>query len=466
MVDDRLFFNGIDGVTGEYLSPPMAAEELVELLEPTAGDVAVPRGRRAGFGVDPRELASSGWGIVFPRDVDPLVREALEPLIAYRRRQVGGRFRRRHRIYAGRKGYRPGESAPGFLKRLHVGIGPVDPDVAPYYLLLVGGPDQIPYHVQYELDLFFAAGRLSFENPEEYARYAEGVIAAETGRVRRPRRVALVATAHDPATQMSCNGLAAPLAEYLEGRFARDGWEVETHLAAAATQDRFARVLGGADTPALAVTASHGVRFPSGHERQRAEQGAFLCPNGGGSHGDPRHAMRLFSSRDVAPGADPAGLVSFHFACYGAGCPGRDDFAHKRSAEPPQPVAPEPLVAALPRRLLGHPNGTALAVIGHVDRAWGWSYVFGQDYHREVFETTMAELLSGYPVGAAMEHFGERHGSLAGMLAAARQRRQYGEPVDAKEYADLITATHDARNYVVLGDPAVRLAVAKPEEEA
>jgi hypothetical protein len=123
-------------------------------------------------------------------------------------------------------------------------------------------------------------------------------------------------------------------------------------------------------------------------------------------------------------------------------------------------------VAALPRRLLGHPNGGALAVIGHVDRAWGWSYVFGQAYQREVFQSTLAEILDGYPVGAAMERFGERHGQLAGMLAAAGQRQKHGETVDPKEHADLLTATHDARNYVVLGDPAVRLAVDGLGEEA
>lgn len=467
MTEDRFFFNGIDGTTGNYLQPPLTPEELVELLDPGAKDLLEPGTRRVTTGIDPRRLDSSGWGVLFSREADAAVREALEPLLAHRRKQVGSEHRDRFYDYSGDTGYARGESSFKLLGRLGVGPGPVDPDKAPYYLLLVGGPDEIPYHIQYELDLAFAVGRVSFDTPEEYARYAEGVIAAETGRVQRPRRVGFLASSHDPATRMSCNGLVAPLAEYcqdLPGR--RNGWEVEAHLAEAADRERFARLLGGDDAPALAFTATHGVRFPAGDPRQKGEQGAFLYQERVVEDGEEVERMRLFGASQVAEGASPAGLVSFHFACYGAGWPLRDDFAHREPDEPPKNVAPEPLVAALPRRLLGHPKGGALAFIGHVDRAWGWSYVFGQDYHREVFEATLAEILDGYPVGAALEYFGERHGQLAGMLAAARQRRSYGEPVDAKEYAGLLTATHDARNYVLLGDPAVRLAVERDGKES
>jgi hypothetical protein len=460
----RLHFNGIDATTGEYLSPPMTAEELIDLLDPAREELTAPRTRRPRFGVDPRDLSASGWGVIFPREGDPAVRRALEPLLEHRRRQAEPRFR----DYSGADGYHEGESSSKLLHRLGVGPGAIDPDKAPYYLLLVGGPEEIPFHLQYELALAFAVGRLSFDTPAEYARYARTVVAAETGEVRRPRRVDLLATCHDEATEQTCRGLTAPLARYLAealepGARSSPRWQVVSHLGEEANKERFGRVFGGDGTPALAFTAGHGSWFPAGDPRQREQQGALVCQEGP-THGDDGAATARFSGADVGDGACPAGLVSFHFACYGAGCPALDDFAHKSASRQPRAVAPQPLVAGLPRRLLSHPNGSALAVVGHVDRAWGWSYAFGNEYHREVFESTLAEILSGYPVGAAMERFGERHGQLAGMLAAAGQRRSYGLEVDPKEYADLLTATHDARNYVVLGDPAVRLAVDWDEE--
>ena len=459
MNDERMHFNGIDGATGDYLTPAMTPEELVEYLDPAAGELLAPREKRPTFGIDPQRLESSGWGVLFARDGDPAVREALEPLLAHRRAQVGTESTGRYRELRGEDGYRPGESTSALMARLGLGPGAVDPAKTPYYLLLVGGPEEIPFEVQYGLDLSFAVGRVSFDTPEEYARYAEAVVAAETGEVRRPRRVRLLASCHDEATRMSCYGLTRPLARYLEERVAGEGWEVEAFLDRHAEKSRFGDALGGPDTPAFTFTATHGVRFPSGHPRQRDEQGALLCQEWERANGGEVAGMSLFGARDVGDDAEPAGLVSFHFACYGAGCPARDDFAHREPERPAQAVAPDALVAALPRRLLGHPNGGALAVIAHVDRAWGWSYAFGQDYHREVFEATLAEILTGHRVGAAMERFGERHGQLAGMLAMAWQRKRDGLEVDDTEYAGLLTATHDARNYVVLGDPAVRLAV-------
>ncbi len=65
-------------------------------------------------------------------------------------------------------------------------------------------------------------------------------------------------------------------------------------------------------------------------------------------------------------------------------------------------------------------------------------------------------LLDGYPVGAAMEPFGRRYAELATELCEELLAVHRGkEPSDGTAFR--LCVCHDTRNYVVLGDPAVRL---------
>jgi hypothetical protein len=86
-----------------------------------------------------------------------------------------------------------------------------------------------------------------------------------------------------------------------------------------------------------------------------------------------------------------------------------------------------------------------------------------RDEHLAVFESMMDHLLHGYPVGAAMDYFGTRYAALSTELTAAFDA--FTEPDDF-QLAELWTANHDARGYVIIGDPAVRLRVAQTPAEA
>jgi hypothetical protein len=113
-------------------------------------------------------------------------------------------------------------------------------------------------------------------------------------------------------------------------------------------------------------------------------------------------------------------------------------------------------VAALPKAMLGLPRG-ALAVVGHVERVWGTSYLGErQSTQITVFESAVERMLKGMPVGAAMEYFNGRHAALSSELAVALENLYLHRP-DPYELAGLWTANNDARGYIVLGDPAVRL---------
>jgi len=473
--EEILYFNGIDGSTGDYSMPPMSSGKLAGFItgeeKPENLDELKFRhtqGEHYGLaeGIDPKNLSKSGWGIIFTHDADPAVKEALGELIALRKDQAGERFR----IYEKEEGYRPGESKPRFLARHNVSPGPVDPERMPYYLMIVGSPAAIPYEFQYQLDVQFAVGRIFFNTLQEYADYAAGVKAAETGKIRLPREMSFfgVANPDDKATNLSSDYLVKPLFE----RLAKDqpNWSFNTFLKDQASKSQLSRLLGGDMTPALLFTASHGLSFPLNDSRQISHQGALLCQDWPGPlqwkgrGGIPQDFY--FTGEDLTRYANLSGLIAFYFACYGAGTPLNDEFS-KQTFKKREAIAPYPFLAGLPTKMLSNSKGSALAVVGHVERAWGYSFAWpGVEPQTTVFESTLKRLLEGHPVGSAFEFFDDRYAELASDLSIELEEIEYGKKANPYELAGMWTANNDARSYVILGDPAVRLPVVAGEESS
>ena len=496
---DMVYFNGLDITTGKYVTPPIPVEAFAAFVQkqiqqaqaPQTPEARAPEGVAGVMPAMPapaagpafeaekaEKLEEAGWGVIFAPNTKPEIVAALRPLLDRRKGQAGSRYKK----YTWRKG----ETADQFLCRNGVTPGQVDPDQVPYYLLIVADPVAISYDCQFDLDVKRAVGRIYFKTRKEYQNYARAVVAAEkaaeTGASTVPRRAVVFAPAMDPDTKGSRTYLAIPLARMLRAK--HPAWKVNAITGAAATKARLGQVLCGtdsADPAALVFTASHGGATPSGNGSQLKLQGCLVCQGLdrskiGTSSYNP--ADFYFSGEDIADSVRLSPMITFHFACFGAGTPKFDDFLPVDAtltgdgAPPPKDKwAPKPFVAYLPQRLL---RGGALATVGHVDRAWSFTFnTERQDI--ETIEDTVTAIMNGGRVGHAMQVFAERYSELSEQLAKdkpalAMVATVQGRPVarglpkappklSARDAA-VWTACRDARNYVILGDPAVRLPLA------
>lgn len=471
----KVYVNGINAVTGEYLVKPKTPKQLARYItgEPDRNIltwltriwqlISTPH---LGLAEDPTDIRQVGWGIIFHAKEKQAVKNALSKLIDQRRKQVGDE--KKVKILE----YRDDESFKDFLGRYGLAPGGKDFTKVPYYLLLVGSPEQIPFLFSNLLDIEYAVGRLHFDAAAGYQAYVETLLAYEQdAHVPNAREAVFFGTRHpfDKATQLSADKLVTPLANGIPsqngmlpkpGIAGEMGYGQKLCLAQTATKAALAEVLApptGQKQPAFLFSATHGMGFPSGHADQVKAQGALLCQDWPGfGQISPKH---YFAAADVPPEAHVHGLVAFHFACYGAGTPKSDRFLHEPGVKPPV-IAPQAFIASLPKALLTHPNGGALAVIGHVERAWGYSIETPEAGPTiETFRNTIGRILFGLPVGYAVKDFNERYASISTILSALLETRSFGGNVPDTELAANWIERNDAEGYVVLGDPAVRLRV-------
>ena len=398
--------------------------------------------------IDPQDLAQAGWALVLPVGGSGERRAALGPLLEWRRTQAGERYRELE--------YRPGERATDFLARYGVGLDTVDPARLPYYLLLVGGPEEIPLRVQQLLAIQFAVGRVGFTTPQEYRRYAEGVLQTEQSASRpAPGLTVFAPTSPDEQpSRLLAEGLTGPLVTALT----QAGTSVTTILGAAAHKERLRSLLNDAGAPALLFCAGHGVGFPAGDPRQPRQQGDLLCADwpGPGQPG-PLAPGVCFGADDVGAAAALAGRIVLLYASYSAATPADDQFTSLLLREKTA-SAQRPIVASLAQRLLSCPGG-ALAVVGMAERAW-FGAVAGDRLAREqveVYTALVRRLLNGRRIGAAMEVVVQRFAVLAADLSGELEEIAFGKQCDAARVLGLWTSRSDLGNMIVLGDPAVRL---------
>src|SRR5512139_3903731 len=123
--------------------------------------------RKTSF--DPDRLKDVGWGVSISVASDPSLAairlNALAPLLKWREANTGDRYKQIE--------YRPEETASAFLARQGLRSGFTDPERLPYYLLIAGSPDEIPFSFQVGLGESYAVGRVWFDDPQSHKSYAQ-----------------------------------------------------------------------------------------------------------------------------------------------------------------------------------------------------------------------------------------------------------------------------------------------------
>lgn len=111
--------------------------------------------------------------------------------------------------------------------------------------------------------------------------------------------------------------------------------------------------------------------------------------------------------------------------------------------------------------MLCHESGGALVAIAHVEPAWGYSFLWPDvDQDLKMFKPVLFNILKGRPVGYAMDHISSRLAALMSWLnRILRQDLPFSDVQAKARLPRYWTSNYDTRNYILLGDPAIRLKI-------
>ncbi|HRI66064.1 MAG TPA: hypothetical protein PK156_17575 [Polyangium sp.] len=452
-----------------------------------------PTGRRL---YDP---ASAGWMLVVSDDEEGRqVEKALASLVE-----------RRTRVYHARS--TPERTPESVVKRYPAGLegaqiatwvmneliltNKLGELIAPYYTLIAGDPNKLPFALEYHIHAGgYAAGRLAFPNIDDYRTYAKKVLAwepdeapEETSRDESPLGIFATDVGPRDATHQSRKRLVEPMSAFFQGKPMLSS--LTSRIADDADRQGLLEMLRGEKGPftgpRIMFSATHGLAVagdePEDVAKRRQDQGGICCQLS-------RHLDdEILRASNLGDGAFLAGGIWLLFACFGAGTPERSLFYQSRRTERTLLGCHDgkPFLAALPTRLLANPDGP-LAVIGHVDPGFVHSFMDPKNEIGTLRQTGLQQslsfLLRGMRVGEAADNLAQKtmsfseivsemYTKLSNDLSSGRgdiSRLAIEEALanppnaevrdDRNRLVDAWTAYHDFRNYITLGDPAVRLA--------
>lgn len=441
----------------------LSGASLRDLPIPEPAPPGAPRRPLAASG-DPDDLAARRWGVLVSDDDDgDRTLDAIRALVEHRREQQG----------AAPQVYRvaPGMDAPAATRWREGVLCAVPERERPRFLLILGDLDRVSLDLQRSLAGDAHVGRLHCPTLRGYRDYAEKLVARER-LAPAARGRALFYTVQDGTT-----AIQAGYGELVEPAmaFAREGLtggEVELATVAEVSFSDWGPdemlALAGVDEPSVLVSLAHGVGAPRGGwrspEQQRALQGAL--------------SMGLESplaADSIQRTAFLPGGVLFCAASFAAGTPAVSAFdpwlrrlaargEHRQAAQAILSNSPagdgRPFVAALPQSLLANPRGP-LAVIGPAELGWA---LRGPDPRDEASRAAqlsqiLHRLLAGRRVGVAFDLFARAVRRACERLASLARPATDAEGRTDSAHARAWLQCRDLAGYVLLGDPAARMAV-------
>jgi hypothetical protein len=483
----KIFANGISYSTGKPLVPAIAEESFGKRIQQSLFRNAQEIQSIAQISLqatsfrrevermvpDPGDPKKAGWTFLVSES-DPRLSEIVEIIKPLAKRR-GMEDPESPLTFGGQ----PEDEYSDWLKDNYHHSLVVEGKKAPQYVLIIGGPELIPFKFQSLLDSAAAVGRLDFDSIQDLQVYVKKLIRLEELPEPEVRKEAIMFApdgGYPDATYYSCKYMAKPLTDYISNSL---GFKMTLPmLGVNATKqnlvDSFQRC-----HPALVYTASHGIGA-SGQDLQTQKRinGAICCQPM--RNQPPNDDAVLFTAADV-PNDDEVfleGSIFIQFACFGYGTPAESDFMHWLEGPGANDVAAlnseADFVAALPKRLLAHPHGP-IAYVGHLDLAWLHGFddpdnplIFEKwDLRIAPFISAIDTLLKeANPVGLAMAEMNKRYDITNALLTSALDRLKRGKMQITSQFysriADTFITRSDAQNYMVFGDPAARLRMRDP----
>jgi hypothetical protein len=335
----------------------------------------------------------------------------------------------------------------------------------PPYLLICDSFKNIPLEYQFIFNAFAVTGRLWLDELDAYETYVRKVLAVERGEFKTGSHHIVATPMDDEVTYADYGNIIAPMLPVLEAA----SFPLNSLIGKPDFEKQ--KLLSAVNDASFLALYCHGMALPQEEwQRQPNLQGSFVLEKDSKQDGGLLTAGELSATPFV-----PGGIV-FSPACLSAGTQANSDFAAWIDpVDLPNYLGVDTRLSANSLALLSSPSGPIamlapfdISLVAPMYNPMTRAYDFQREVHLRFIENlsrrqTIGKATSPFRWGAgafyaqAISVFGQ----IAGTVSYS-EPRGLRKPMTIGEFIIMMNSRHitatEMRNYVILGDPAVRLA--------